>query len=805
MLGIGIAEYVIVLLIGSGGGLPLGVPPAPADPVLVSIAPEECLYYMTSAGVGDPQAESENRAEKLLAEPELRAFAKYATDELTQTMRRAALDSGDQTAAFYSEFGPVLARVLLTRPLAMYVSRLELHEDGGSIEGAAIIKPGELTADVRRALNRLSQALPGRTRAVTIANTKFQHFQASPDAPAVTWGFYRDYVVVGVGDNALESLLERIGGEPPKWYRDAVERLPIERRSTFTYADLEGIVAAIRPLTSEPGPASVVQALGLDQLRTYVSVSGLDGEDWVSRTVVDVAGEFDGLLALADQKPLTEDDLAPIPANAMFAVAGRLDTTRAVRTLQEFVETTGTTAARDVDQAQQILERSLGIRLETDILDPLGDVWTLHTSPQTGGLITGWTATLSLDDPGHARRTHDQISNILRGMMLQNARAPQIRSVDFHNNTIYTLAVPESGFPLAPSWCMTDRHLVFGLFPQGVKAHLARGEDAQSLASIRMVAESFAADGDPILVAYQDAQTLFNVLYPMFQVGVQLAAAELQREGIAIDTARLPSQASIAQHLRPFVSSVRRTDRGLMFESRRTIPGGTIDTMAPLIIAAVVPAVQSGRAAAKRMEASNNLKQILLAMHNYHDTFKAFPAAYSVDQQGKPLLSWRVHILPYIEQQALYEQFRLDEPWDSEHNRKLIPQMPKLYRSPASNADPGKSNYLGNAAAESGIFAPPEKESERFPISVGMRDITDGTSNTIAVVEVRDELAVIWTKPDDLQTAKGVLPKDIAGLHEGGFLIGRCDGSVTFVPESIDPNILQALFTRNGGENVPNF
>ena len=78
----------------------------------------------------------------------------------------------------------------------------------------------------------------------------------------------------------------------------------------------------------------------------------------------------------------------------------------------------------------------------------------------------------------------------------------------------------------------------------------------------------------------------------------------------------------------------------------------------------------------------NHLKQIGLAMHNYLDANGHFPTPFSVDKQKKPLLSWRVHLLPYLEQQNLYRQFRLDEPWDSEHNKKLIKLMPKIFQCP---------------------------------------------------------------------------------------------------------------------------
>ena len=234
-----------------------------------------------------------------------------------------------------------------------------------------------------------------------------------------------------------------------------------------------------------------------------------------------------------------------------------------------------------------------------------------------------------------------------------------------------------------------------------------------------------------------------------------------------------------------------------------TLPGASVGASAPVLVALLLPAVQSAREAARRTASMNNLKMIALAMHNYHDVYKGFPAAYNVDENGKPLLSWRVHILPFIEQQALYQQFHLDEPWNSPHNRKLIAQMPTVYRSPSSKADPGKTVYLGNAGKH-GVFVPPkgDQKGKTQPTGVSMRNITDGTSNTIMAVEASDTAAVVWTKPDDFVPDEKNPLRGLVGLHPGGFLAALCDGSVRFISESINPEVLKALLTKDGGEVV---
>jgi hypothetical protein len=188
------------------------------------------------------------------------------------------------------------------------------------------------------------------------------------------------------------------------------------------------------------------------------------------------------------------------------------------------------------------------------------------------------------------------------------------------------------------------------------------------------------------------------------------------------------------------------------------------------------------------------MKQQLIALHNHHDTFGTFPPAYTTNAEGKPLLSWRVAILPFIEQKALYDQFHLDEPWDSEHNKLLIAKMPTVFRSPNSNAKPGMTNYLVVGGPHGSISKPSELGSK-----TGRRlaDFIDGTANTIVVVEATDALAVEWTKPvewiaDEKDPIKGLL-----GMRPNGFLAGFVDGHVEFIMKSIEPEMLRRAFSRD--------
>jgi len=199
-------------------------------------------------------------------------------------------------------------------------------------------------------------------------------------------------------------------------------------------------------------------------------------------------------------------------------------------------------------------------------------------------------------------------------------------------------------------------------------------------------------------------------------------------------------------------------------------------------------------AGAQRTVSINNLKQIGLAMHNFHDVHKHFPIADGAGSDGKPKLSWRVHILPFIEEHALFQQFHLDEPWDSEHNKKLIESMPAIYRTPGSRLhQKHMTNYL-TVRGKDMAFPPATKTS--------MAHLRDGTSNTAMVLEVSDERAVIWTKPDDFEPDKDDPLKGVVGLRDGKFLVVFADGSVRTLSASLNKDAVRAMFTRDGGEVV---
>jgi RNA polymerase sigma factor (sigma-70 family) len=194
----------------------------------------------------------------------------------------------------------------------------------------------------------------------------------------------------------------------------------------------------------------------------------------------------------------------------------------------------------------------------------------------------------------------------------------------------------------------------------------------------------------------------------------------------------------------------------------------------------------------RRMGSINNLKQIALAFLNYHTTYNAFPTDI-MDDSGRPLLSWRVAILPYLDQQKLYNQFKLDEPWNSPNNRKLLSKMPAVYHIDTDDGDSNTMTYYQGFVGKGTLFEPDRSKVKLF-------DVTDGTSYTILLVEAGT--SVRWSAPQDIAySAKKPIPA--LGAPFGDVIHAAfADGAVHSLRTDYDENEMRKAIIRNDGENI---
>ncbi len=198
-----------------------------------------------------------------------------------------------------------------------------------------------------------------------------------------------------------------------------------------------------------------------------------------------------------------------------------------------------------------------------------------------------------------------------------------------------------------------------------------------------------------------------------------------------------------------------------------------------------------------RKDDRNRLYEVCLSIHEYHDVHGVFPPAEYPggprvrDIHGRPYLSWRVHILPFVEQQELYRKFRLDEPWDSFHNKQLLTEMPRCY---AINDNLGRG--MSDIIAPFGNHTVLGSSAPR-----SFSDIADGSDLTIMLIEAAPQHAVPWTKPDDLDfdpTAANAMSQ-FGPPHGSTFLVGMANSFPIEIKRDVTPATLQSMIDINDG------
>lgn len=212
-----------------------------------------------------------------------------------------------------------------------------------------------------------------------------------------------------------------------------------------------------------------------------------------------------------------------------------------------------------------------------------------------------------------------------------------------------------------------------------------------------------------------------------------------------------------------------------------------------VLVALLLPAVQQPRGHARRGYCRNSLKQIGLALHNYHNAYGSLPPAYTVDEDGNRLHSWRTLILPFLDQAPLYEQMDLTKPWDDPVNAVALETSIITYLCPGSDIPQNHTTYVGMVGEER-AFAPTEGRT--------FQEFRDGTSNTVIVAETLKGAAIHWMSPyDDQFDVLNSLNLDAETYHKAGIHILFADGRAWFLSAKMDKKTRNAISTIAGNDN----
>lgn len=788
--------------------LPFGVPPASENPAMAQAAPEECLFYLRwapSASLADQSASSST--ERLIADPEFRLFVDSLIRQLDQFVD--ANPSGDPNVDRAARKLVAMLPGMISNGGAMYIERFDPMEE--QFVGALIMELKDSEEETSELIKGfVSDVIPDIVIAERWGNGDLYRIPQGSAPITLEFAVRDGLLILAAGDGTASAALASMDTPAPGWLVETEELLPIERRSLVMRLQLDRVVDLLQA-TGDDELSMIVDVLSLDKLQSLVATAGLDGDKFTSKSMLDFGDEVPPIFAALSGEPLSTDDFKLVPADAVMALILKQDWERIATTVIESVVTANPDEEEEIRQAYVGAGEPISPQL---FLKSLGDTKALYYSPKVGGDLFGFGLTVAVDDAETLTKMQTTIVERLREVWKVDEGARddffsrdsmyRLGESDHNGRTIYFVA-PESIWdftPIAFSWCLADDRLVFGPSPQAVRTIIDLDADTETLLSNELVAQALEADHAPHGLIYMEPDEIVQSFTPymhLLMLWTQEMDGRFGEESLSFSWADLPSSYALAQHWTPDVGTMRVEGGKLIIESHETVPGVQAATAIALVSAGAMAlevndvTIMSifSPAYAHEQESIINLKMMGLAMHNFHDVYTRLPASAGKDDEGNELLSWRVQILPFVDEQDLYDQFHHNEPWDSEHNIKLVEKMPDVFKAPGSELEPGKTVYL-TVRTESSIF--PGEKGIRFA------DITDGLSNTIMVVEANESAAVTWTKPDDLQADPMKPTKQLVGLRKGGFLVVLGDGAVYKLPDSLDAAEINRWIGRNDGE-----
>ncbi len=682
-----------------------------------------------------------------------------------------------------------------------------------------------------------------------------------PDNPMVEFGWWTegDHLVVTVGVDAVNQATSIASQATPSlmasplWkslQAGADGNVSVVSKGWFNFAQLRDTFGQMpipnpnRDPEAEPMQVNdVLAVLGINNLGPISFRTGFRGKAQWTEIHAMAPGPRTGLLAFDDQPLMTLDDLPVLPASAEAFAACSVDWSRSydellglIRGLSEFGPPD---AAAMTDGILQSLPQIAGFDPKTELADTLGPVACAYTDSANGMFGLGSAVAIQVKNADTLSDTLDHIFGMVREQT--TPREFRLRTKTKHGVKIKTLEI--AGGVVNPSYAIVDGWLVIGILPQSVEAFSLRVDGTlpkwKANEEFQSAFEGLPQEFTSLVYVdpQQSVQTLAGfapVILPIFKqaMGFQALQNPDRPFGAApamdIALAELPPAELIAANLFPNLTVSTKDENGFHCYSRTSLPaipllgsgGGSGVAVAAVGAALLLPAIQQAREAARRTQSKNNLKQIAIALHNYHDVHRHFPTGTHPNEDLKPekRLSWMYDILPFIEQNSLFDRIQDEQAWDSDTNATFTESSIMVYENPGGPQSDdgifGITNYVGICGVGKDAATLPMTDNRvgvfGYDRKLSFHNVTDGTSNTVAVSEASDKIGP-WAAGGDSTlrslTKKPYIngPDGIGGPFKGGCNMMLLDGSVRFVSENIDPEVMEALSTIHGGEVIGDF
>lgn len=678
-----------------------------------------------------------------------------------------------------------------------------------------------------------------------VSDRQVMFVNPGPPGVSISWWNEGGHIVVAGGMQAVEQVLATATGKTENITKS--EHWTNLRKSdrytvqSFGWLNLARVMNQFGDQTLPPTPSGdlltireVAEFFGLHNLKEITMQSGYHGaQTWTdARFVAD--GELTGIMALFQQRVLSLEELPPMPKGTSGFAAFKFDTGEAydeiLGAFRSFLTAVEPNEVQDFDEAQVRAAEIFGGDIREELFGAFGDLWCVYNDPAPMPIPIGVNPVFvaSVKDSKKLAGGIDKLMNVI-----QQAAGNQnfsVRHTTKDGRESYSLNL--TGMPFVPTMTIAEKWLVIGLTPGNVQSFFQREAgkipkwkaEGQVLDALNELPKEFSSItvSDPApsySQALQYAPMALNLIEQ--QALPNIGGGQLKMPFAPED---LPAAELVVEPMFPNVSVSFSIENGFGSTSRQSVPSTPVGNVSggavvPILVALLLPAVQQAREAARRTQSKNNLKQLALAMHNYADTYGHFPQGTVENEKLTPeeRLSWGYSVLPYMEQAPLYNSMNAEEGWQSDANAKALQAKIPSFQNPSQSGprvNPSAGDYvaISGIGEDSALLENDDPKAGIFGYNrvTQFRDITDGTSNTLLIMDSSEPNESFLA--GGRATVRGFSqspylngPDGIGSPHTGVVQACLADGSVRAISVNIDETVLEALATKAGGEVIGEF
>ena len=587
---IGLFDFVFFWLF-SGCSL-LGLPPGERDPSLLKAVPPSSLAYFEWASRGAGQTGAEG-VEGFAADPEIRQFFEM----LDAAIAKRDADEPDESLGNLPRQMPQLIKLVSAHPGCLFLGYEPIHNQNGDVatwherliglRAGVILASGHDTETTWQLLNRQLESLP---------DYRFDAKSMTQSIPIVVPGYklvmHREgqTILFALGEGTLQQMLAGLSGKTPGMesnsrFQKSLERVAVPRVSTLGWIDGQAIISSVTDILGPLGVLvrPILSMVGADAIDHVVQTSGVENGTMVQRVFVSTGGRTDGLMVLAGGKSIEARQFAHVPADADLVLATSFSLKRVYQEARRVLTLIQPLSVRVFDEAIKQLEGELELRIVDDVLPAFGDTLVAFDSPTNGGLIaTSLVASIEIADPEKASRVFERLMKLIEFSLtsdqpdLFEIEVKSLRQQSFLNHTIFYIHATARGYgvdaTISPTFCLTDRHLLFAVHPQAMKAQLRYLASKKPSFEIQKDKAIARPKGDLLTYAYLNGPRANGLMAAAIPYLSSAWIGRLEIEGISLDSFSIPSAVAISSYFGDSSAIVNRQSDGLFVETRNAPP-----------------------------------------------------------------------------------------------------------------------------------------------------------------------------------------------------------------------------------------